>query len=210
VPPCATLWHEAKKDAKPILSAQRLHKSSTHPAQPAFLPGAVFIPAGFYPFDNKAARRAALWLSLEPYFGFTTKSKPCLPLKNQAISHTTAALRIKQASTYAEKPGHFRQNHRPATKNTNPPYTQNRDRCWNNRCPAIKKANPPYSEKPDRFRQHRRPAEKTKPDLRPKPRPLPATPLPCDKNKPHLPLTDRADSRQYRHFPSQKTNPIFH
>jgi hypothetical protein len=96
--------------------AQLLCKLSTWPAQPAFLPGALFNPAVSHPFDNKAARRAALWLSLEPYFGFTTKSKPCLPLKNQAISHTTAALRIKQASTYPKKSAHFRQNHRPATK----------------------------------------------------------------------------------------------
>jgi hypothetical protein len=93
--PRTGLWHEAKKDAKPILPAQRLHKPSIHPAQPAFLPGAVFNPAGFYPSDNKAARRAALWLSLKPYFGFPTKSKLHLPLKNQAISHTTAALRAK-------------------------------------------------------------------------------------------------------------------
>jgi hypothetical protein len=93
--PRTGLWHEAKKDAKPILPAQRLHKPSTHPAQPAFLPGALFNLAVSHPFDNKAARRAALWLFLKPYFGFTTKSKPCLPLKNRPILHTTAALRAK-------------------------------------------------------------------------------------------------------------------
>jgi hypothetical protein len=157
VPPCATLWHEAKKDSKPILPAQRLHKSSTHPAQPAFLPGALFIPAVSHPSDNKAARRAALWLSLEPYFGFTTKSKPCLPLKNRPLLHKTAALRIKQASTYAEKPGHFPQYFRPATK----------------------QRTPTYFDKPDCFRQNRRLAIKTNPTLHRKTGPFPAQPPPC-------------------------------
>jgi hypothetical protein len=93
--PRTGLWHEAKKDSKPILPAQRLHKPSIHPAQPAFLPGALFNLAVSHPFDNKAARRAALWLSPEPHFGFTTKSKLYLPLQNRAVSDKTTATRLK-------------------------------------------------------------------------------------------------------------------